>query len=253
MAEQPYTRYSSLVGKTVIITGGASGIGAELVAAFSQQKSQVHFLDIDSAAGEALAAGQQARFHHCDLLDIAALRAVIADIHQQEGRIDVIINNAANDDRHDLFAVEPDYWRNRLAVNLDHQFFATQAAAALMREQRSGVVLLTSSTSFMKGRPGMVGYTTAKAAIVGLSQTLARELGPFNIRVNCIVPGAISTERQEALWRTPQAREEIRSMQALDIALEGRDVAAMALFLASDDARGCTGAQFVVDAGIRLC
>lgn len=253
MAEQPYTRYSSLVGKTVIITGGASGIGADLVAAFSQQKSQVHFLDIDSAAGEALAAGQQARFHHCDLLDIAALRAVIADIHQQEGRIDVIINNAANDDRHDLFAVEPDYWRNRLAVNLDHQFFATQAAAALMREQRSGVVLLTSSTSFMKGRPGMVGYTTAKAAIVGLSQTLARELGPFNIRVNCIVPGAISTERQEALWRTPQAREEIRSMQALDIALEGRDVAAMALFLASDDARGCTGAQFVMDAGIRLC
>lgn len=253
MAEQPYTRYSSLVGKTVIITGGASGIGADLVAAFSQQKSQVHFLDIDSAAGEALAAGQQARFHHCDLLDIAALRAVIADIHQQEGRIDVIINNAANDDRHDLFAVEPDYWRNRLAVNLDHQFFATQAAAALMREQRSGVVLLTSSTSFMKGRPGMVGYTTAKAAIVGLSQTLARELGPFNIRVNCIVPGAISTERQEALWRTPQAREEIRTMQALDIALEGRDVAAMALFLASDDARGCTGAQFVVDAGIRLC
>lgn len=253
MAEQPYTRYSSLVGKTVIITGGASGIGADLVAAFSQQKSQVHFLDINSAAGEALAAGQQARFHHCDLLDIAALRAVIADIQQQEGRIDVIINNAANDDRHDLFAVEPDYWRNRLAVNLDHQFFATQAAAALMREQRSGVVLLTSSTSFMKGRPGMVGYTTAKAAIVGLSQTLARELGPFNIRVNCIVPGAISTERQEALWRTPQAREEIRSMQALDIALEGRDVAAMALFLASDDARGCTGAQFVMDAGIRLC
>lgn len=253
MAEQPYTRYASLNGRVVIITGGASGIGAELVNAFCQQGSRVHFLDIDVAAGEALAAALGARFHHCDLLDIPALRAVINTLYQQEGRIDVIINNAANDDRHALFDVEPDYWRNRLAVNLDHQFFATQAAAARMREQGAGVVILTSSTSFMKGRPGMVGYTTAKAAIVGLSQTLARELGPDNIRVNCIVPGAISTPRQQALWRTPQAADEIKAMQSLDIELNGHDVAAMALFLASDDARGCTGAQFVVDAGIRLC
>lgn len=246
-----YTRYASLRGKTIVITGGANGIGADLVVAFTQQHGQVHFLDIDRN-GEALAKQHQASFHYCDLRDAAALHAVISDIATQEGALDVLINNAASDDRHDLFAVDPEYWRDRLAVNLDHQFFASQAAAEIMRQQGSGNIILTSSTSFMKGRPGMVGYTTAKAAIVGLNQTLARELGQFGIRVNCLVPGAIATPRQQALWRTPQAQAEIRAQQPLDITLQGRDVAAMALFIASDDARGCIGAQFIVDAGIRL-
>lgn len=248
----PYTRYHSLRNKTVIVTGGASGIGADLVDAFCQQGGNVHFLDINRAAGEALAAATAARFHLCDLRDIAVLRHVIQQIAVQHDGIDVLINNAANDERHDLFSVEPDYWRQRMALNLDHQFFASQAAAEIMRHRGAGVILLTSSTSFMKGRPGMVGYTTAKAAIVGLNQTLARELGPFGIRVNCLVPGAISTPRQQALWRTAEAANEIQRMQAISINLQGRDVAAMALFVASDDARGCTAAQFVIDAGIRF-
>lgn len=247
-----YTRYQSLRNKTVVITGGASGIGAELVTAFTQQQSRVHFLDLDRIAGETLAQQSAATFHCCDLRDTQALHAIIVKIAAAEGSLDVLINNAANDDRHDLFSVEPEYWRDRLAVNLDHQFFASQAAASVMRAQGYGCIVLTSSTSFMKGRPGMVGYTTAKAAIAGLNQTMARELGPLGIRVNCIVPGAISTPRQQALWHTPEERAAIRHAQPLDIELQSRDVAAMTLFVASDDARGCTGAQFIVDAGIRL-
>ncbi|WP_380182778.1 SDR family NAD(P)-dependent oxidoreductase [Kalamiella sp. sgz302252] len=251
MPQEIYTRYASLQNKTVVITGGASGIGADLVTAFAQQQSRVHFLDIDRE-GEKLAQQLRATFHYCDLRNVDALRTAIAKIAAQEGTLDVLVNNAANDDRHDLFAVEPDYWRDRLAVNLDHQFFASQAAAEIMRQQKSGNIILTSSTSFMRGRPGMVGYTTAKAAIVGLNQTLARELGQYGIRVNCLVPGAIATSRQQALWRTPEAQAEIQASQPLKITLVGRDVAAMALFVASDDARGCTGAQFMIDAGIRL-
>ena len=242
MTEHRYTRYGSLQNKVVVITGGASGIGADLVTAFRQQESRVHFLDIDMTAGSALAQARGACFHPVDVRNIAALREAINNIAAQEGRIDVLINNAARDDRTDTFTVEPEAWRESLAVNLDHQFFASQA----------GNIILTSSTSFMKGRPGMSGYTTSKAAIVGLSQTLARELGPSGIRVNCIVPGAISTPRQQALWRTPESEKEIQAMQSLDITLEGRDVAAMALFVASDDARGCTGGLFFIDAGIRL-
>ncbi|MBS6741333.1 MAG: SDR family oxidoreductase [Enterobacteriaceae bacterium] len=252
MTEHRYTRYGSLQNKVVVITGGASGIGADLVAAFRQQESRVHFLDIDMTAGSALAQARGACFHPVDVRNIAALREAINNIAAQEGRIDVLINNAARDDRTDTFTVEPEAWRESLAVNLDHQFFASQAVAALMQKGEGGNIILTSSTSFMKGRPGMSGYTTSKAAIVGLSQTLARELGPSGIRVNCIVPGAISTPRQQALWRTPESEKEIQAMQSLDITLEGRDVAAMALFVASDDARGCTGGLFFIDAGIRL-
>lgn len=252
MTDHCYTRYGSLQGNVVLITGGASGIGADLVRAFSQQASRVHFVDIDTQAGSAVAQETGSHFHAVDLRDIAALRAVIAEIAAQEGGIDVLINNAARDDRTDTLKIEPGGWRESLAVNLDHQFFASQAVAALMKERHGGAIILTSSTSFMKGRPGMAGYTTSKAAVVGLTQTLARELGPSGIRVNCIVPGAISTPRQHALWRTPESEKEIQTMQSLDITLEGRDVAAMALFVASDDARGCTGALFFIDAGIRL-
>jgi len=252
MTEHRYTRYHSLQDKVVLITGGASGIGADLVRAFRQQESRVHFADIDAQAGAVVAQETGSHFHAVDLRDIAALRAVIADVAAKEGRIDVLINNAARDDRTDTLSIAPEDWRESLAVNLDHQFFASQAVAALMKERHGGAIILTSSTTFMKGRPGMAGYTTAKAAVVGLTQTLAREFGPSGIRVNCIVPGAISTPRQQALWRTPESEKEIQAMQSLNIVLEGRDVAAMALFVASDDARGSTGSQFFVDAGIRL-
>lgn len=250
MHDSPYTRYRSLKGRTVLITGGGSGIGAALVEAFCAQEAQVHFLDVDEGSGSEVARSIGGRFHRCDLRDIQALRHVVATIEKEEGAVDVLINNAGNDDRHELFGVEPEYWRDRLSINLDHQFFAAQAVAGRMKQRGHGCILFTSSTSFMKGRQGMVAYTTAKAAIIGLNRTLSREFGTDGIRVNCIVPGAISTSRQDKLWRTPEADAEILSAQAIKIRLVAQDVAAMALFLASDDARGCTGAQFVVDAGI---
>jgi len=250
MQDSPFTRYRSLKERVVLVTGGGSGIGATLVEAFVAQASRVHFIDFDQGAGQNVSTAVGGTFHHCDLRDINALRLVISRIEEMEGAIDVLVNNAGNDDRHDMFAVEPDYWRDRLAVNLDHQFFAAQAVSTGMKRRGQGCILFTSSTSFMKGRPGMVAYTTSKAAIIGLNKTLARELGANGVRVNCIIPGAISTSRQDALWRTSEGEAEIMKMQAIKIRLVARDVAAMALFLASDDARGCTGAQFLVDAGI---
>jgi NAD(P)-dependent dehydrogenase (short-subunit alcohol dehydrogenase family) len=245
-ADYAQARYASLAGRDVLITGGASGIGAEMVRGFAAQGAKVHFLDIDTASGVALAAETGAAFRTCDLRDIAALRAAVAGI----GPVDVLINNAARDDRHDLATVEPGYWRECLALNLDHQFFATQAAAPGMAARGRGAVILMGSISWMRGRPGMVGYTTAKAAINGLTRTLARELGGQGIRVNCIVPGAISTERQDRLWRTPDADRQFLEQQALKFRLDGSHVARMALFLASDEAAGCTGANFLVDAGL---
>lgn len=238
--------YASLQSRTVVVTGGATGIGAAMVAAFADQGATVHFLDIQDDAGHALAAAHGARFHRCDLRDIAALRSTIEAI----GPIDVLVNNAANDQRHDMLGVEPAAWRDCLTLNLDHQFFASQAVAPGMVARGGGCILLFSSTSWMKGRPGMVGYTTAKAAITGLTRTLAHELGGDGIRVNCIVPGAVATERQLALWRTPEMEAEFMATQALKLRLKPEHVAAMALFLASDQAAGCTGQQFIVDAGL---
>ncbi len=239
-------RYASLADRSVLITGGASGIGAELVRAFVAQRARVAFLDIDEPAGTAIAAETGAAFMPCDLRDIPALRATIA----AAGAIDVLVNNAGRDDRHALSELEPDYWRERLALNLDHQVFATQAVAPGMAGRGGGSVILMGSVSWMRGRPGMVGYTTAKAAIHGLTKTLSRELGPAGIRVNCIVPGAIMTPRQQALWVTPELNQRFIDDQALKFRLDGSHVARMALFLGSDEAAGCTGADFRVDAGI---
>jgi NAD(P)-dependent dehydrogenase (short-subunit alcohol dehydrogenase family) len=242
-------RYRSLAGRAVLITGGASGIGAHMVREFAAQDANVVFLDIDATAGVALAAGlPRTRFIACDLTDIAALREAIA----RAGPVDVLINNAARDDRHRLESVEPEYWRRMLAVNLDHQFFATQAVLPGMKARRAGAIITMGSISWMRARGGMVGYTTAKAAINGLTRTLARELGEHGIRVNCILPGAINTARQAALWRTPEIDRQIMENQALKIALDGSHVARLALFLASDEAGGITGQNFIVDAGMTL-
>ena len=239
-------RYASLAGRGVLITGGASGIGAELVRAFAAQAARVTVLDIDAASGTALASETGAVFQECDLRDIPALRTAIA----AAGPIGVLVNNAGRDDRHALAELEPAYWRERLALNLDHQVFATQAVAPGMAAQGGGAVILMGSVSWMRGRAGMVGYTTAKAAIHGLTKTLSRELGPSGIRVNCIVPGAIMTPRQQALWVTPEVNQRFLDDQALKFRLDASHVARMALFLASDEAAGCTGADFRVDAGI---
>ena len=217
-----------------------------MVKAFVAQGARVSFIDIDDAEA---AKSQGARYLHCDVTDIAGLRAAVAQV-EAAGPIDVLINNAARDDRHAMETVEPEGWRRTLALNLDHQFFATQAVRDGMIARQRGAIIMMGSVSWMRSRPGMVGYTTAKAAINGLTKTLARELGPHGIRVNCIVPGAVRTPRQDALWRTPEVERDIAAAQALKVDLNGSHVARMALFLASDEAGGSTGANFLVDAGI---
>jgi NAD(P)-dependent dehydrogenase (short-subunit alcohol dehydrogenase family) len=243
-------RYASLERRNVLITGGASGIGAEMVKAFAAQGSIVSFIDIDEAAGATTAAATGAGFVACDATDIAALRTAIAKIEDRHGTIAVLVNNAAKDDRHAMADVEPEAWRRTLALNLDHQFFATQAVSRRMIEAKRGSVIMFGSSSWMRGVPGMVGYTAAKAAINGMTRTLARELGPSGIRVNCIVPGAIVTERQTQLWITPERSQQFIEQQALKFRLDGSHVARMALFLGSDESGGCTAANFIVDAGI---
>jgi NAD(P)-dependent dehydrogenase (short-subunit alcohol dehydrogenase family) len=242
--------YHSLKDRSVLITGGASGIGAALVAAFAGQGARVAFIDIDAAAGAALAARSGAQFHRCDLLDIDALRRTVATVEAEQGGIAVLVNNAGRDDRQNFAEIEPESWRRLLAFNLDHQFFASQAVAAGMAARGSGSIVMLGSVSWMRGRPGMAGYTTAKAAINGLTRTLARELGPKGIRVNCLVPGAILTERQQQLWLTPELDAQFIELQALKFRLTADHVASLALFLGSDESAGCTGANFVVDGGL---
>lgn len=243
-------QYRSLQGRSVVITGGASGIGEEMVKAFVAQNARVAFIDVNAELGQAVADATGAFFHACDVTDIAALRATLARIESEQGGVDVLVNNAGKDDRHALDEVEPDYWRRALALNLDHQFFATQAVSKGMAQAGQGSVIMLGSISWMRGRPGMVGYTTAKAAINGMTRTLARELGPSGIRVNCIVPGAILTERQQKLWLTPEMNQQFLDLQALKFRLDAGHVARMALFLGSDESAGCTGANFIVDAGL---
>jgi NAD(P)-dependent dehydrogenase (short-subunit alcohol dehydrogenase family) len=245
-------RYRSLENSGVLITGGASGIGAELVRGFHAQGAKVTFLDIDDEAGAALVGELPGvAYRHCDLRDVDALRAAV-DAAEAAAPLEVLVNNAARDDRHGFFDVEPADWERFLGANLHHQFFATQAAARHMRGRGRGCIILTGSISWMRARPGMVAYTAAKSAINGMTRTIARELGGAGIRVNCVVPGAIRTERQARLWRTPELDAQILELQALRISLDGSHVARMALFLASDQAAGLTGQNFIVDAGLTL-
>lgn len=243
-------RYGSLDGAGVVITGGASGIGAEMVRAFAAQGARVAFLDIDHDAGMALMAElPETRFLACDVTDIAALRHNLERV-EAKCPITALINNAASDQRHAMDTLEPEGWHHALAVNLDHQFFASQEVARGMAQRGRGSIVMMGSVSWMRGRPGMVGYTTAKAAINGLTRTMARELGPSGIRVNCIVPGAIRTPKQDRLWHSPEANQRFIDDQALKFRLDASHVARMALFLASDESAGCTGANFLVDAGL---
>ncbi|RDL46835.1 D-xylose 1-dehydrogenase [Ensifer sp. M14] len=243
-------RYHSLEGRNVLITGGASGIGEAMVTAFRAQGAHVSFLDIDEGAGKATAKATGADFYACDLTDVPALRDAVTKVEASHGAVDVLVNNAGKDDRHRMDEVEPDYWRRMLALNLDHQFFATQAVAKGMREKGRGSIVMMGSVSWMRGNPVMVGYTTAKAAINGMTRTLARDLGPDGIRVNCIVPGAIVTERQKALWAGPEESQKFIDLQSLKYRLDAGHVARLALFLGSDESNGCTGANFIVDAGL---
>ena len=242
--------YQSLRNRSVLVTGGASGIGAELVRAFRAQQARVTFLDVDNERGALHARETGSRFLPCDLLEIDALRAAVAQVEAEQGGIDVLVNNAGRDDRQKLDEIEPAHWHRMLALNLDHQFFASQAVSPGMSLRGRGSIIMLGSISWMRGRPGMAGYTTAKAAINGLTRTLARELGPAGVRVNCIVPGAILTERQRELWLTPELDAQFIELQALKFRLTPEHVARLALYLGSDESAGCTGANFIVDAGL---
>jgi len=242
--------YPSLRGKRVLITGGGSGIGAGIVEAFAAQGCDVTFVDINGSDSEELAKRTGARFLRIDLTDTSATQQAIRGLIDEGGAIDVLVNNAANDDRHSVADVTEDYWNDRLNVNLKHQFFCAQAVLPAMREKGAGVIVNMGSISWHLGLPDLVLYETCKAAIEGLTRALAREVGPDNIRVNCVVPGNVRTARQ-LKWYTPEGEAEIVNAQCLKGRLVPNDVAAMILFLASDDARLMTGHEYFVDAGWR--
>lgn len=244
-------RYPSLAGKRVIVTGGATGIGAALVEGFAGQGAEVAFLDIDEPSGEALAARLKGTgFIACDLRDLAALEGAAKAAIDALGGVDVLVNNAANDDRHTIEDVTPEYWDERIATNLRHLFFMSQAVVPAMRAAGGGVILNFGSISWHLGLRDLVTYQTAKAGIEGLTRSLARELGRDNIRVATIVPGSVATPRQ-ARWYTPADEEELMAAQCVHGRIQPSDVAALVLFLASDDARMCTGHEYFIDAGWR--
>ena len=249
------TRYPSLRDLAVLITGGATGIGAALVEHFAVQESRVAFLDVDRAGAtnliEAIAprAAHLPLFLRCDLRDITALRVAVREVESRIGPIRVLVNNAANDDRHNFAEVTPEYWDQRMDVNLRHHFFVAQAVAAGMTRAGGGSIINMSSIAWMIPSTGLPAYVTAKAGIVGLTRTLAKELGPANIRVNAVSPGAIMTERQRRLWMTPEYVAEVMQRQSLKRELLPEDVARLVLFLASDDSSAITGQNLVIDGG----
>src|SRR5271156_2184315 len=252
----PYARYPSLLDRVVFITGGGSGIGAAMVEAFAAQKANVAFVDIVIEPSKALAAkigasGPAPLFIPCDLVDIAALDAAMEEVRQRLGPIGVLINNAADDQRQDVDGASEEDWDRAMALNLKHQFFAAQIARRSMRELGGGAIVNFSSTAWMLGVPRLSVYATAKAAVVGLTNSLAREFGPDNIRVNAIAPGAVITERQRRLWMSEEHIADFRARQCIDRSLLAEDVARLALFLAADDSAMITKQCFLVDGGLR--
>ncbi len=247
--------YPSLAGRHVFITGGAQGIGASLVAHFAAQHARVAFVDIDEAAAEKVIGDVVARGHaapwfaRCDLRDVAALQQSIAAARAEIGPVQILVNNAAHDQRHAWQSVTPEYWDERIAVNLRHQFFAIQAAAPDMIAAGKGSIINFGSVSWRNGQGGMPAYTASKAAIEGLTRSFARDLGPHRIRVNCAIPGWVMTERQLALWVTPEGEANIDRNQCLPDRVLPADLARLALWLAADDSRMATSQCFVVDGG----
>ncbi|MEX3935401.1 SDR family NAD(P)-dependent oxidoreductase [Paraburkholderia phymatum] len=249
-----YARYPSLVDRTVLITGGATGIGASFVEQFVAQGARVAFFDIDETAGDALAdclgdSRHKPLFLYVDLMDIDALRKAIADVRAAVGPISVLVNNAANDQRHKIEDVTPESFDAGIAVNVRHQFFAAQAVADDMKAARGGSIINLGSISWMLKNGGYPVYTMAKSAVQGLTRGLARDLGPHNVRVNSLVPGWVMTEKQKRLWLDDAGRFAIKQGQCIDAELLPEDLARMALFLAADDSRMITAQDVIVDGG----
>jgi NAD(P)-dependent dehydrogenase (short-subunit alcohol dehydrogenase family) len=254
MTEIQNAIYPSLRGRAVFITGGGGGIGASLVRHFAEQHCRVVFVDIDQAGGEAVVrdvAGDHPAplFIQCDLRDIAALKAAIAKGRDAVGDFTVLVNNAAHDERHDTMDVTPEYWDERLSVNLRHQFFAAQAIIPMLQAAGGGAIVNFGSTSWHLSQGGMPAYVTAKAGIEALTRSLARDYGPDGIRANCILPGWIMTKRQIEKWLTPEGEADLLKRQCLKEKLAPADCARMALWLAADDSRLITAHNFYVDAG----
>jgi len=254
MSPVPAALYRDLQKKTVFISGGASGIGAAMVTAFARQGAQVHFVDLMQAEGEALSASLTAAGHKspkflcCDVTDDDALCEAI-DWAAENG-LDILVNNAANDTRHDISDVGAEFWRTCVDINLRHQFVAAQRAFSHMKQAGAGSIINFGSVAPRLGVPDLSVYSTCKAAVKGLTRSLAREFGGRGVRVNSIVPGAILTPRQLELWISPQIEEKLLADQCLHRRLVGEDVAEMALFLASDVSSACTSQEFVVDGGL---
>jgi NAD(P)-dependent dehydrogenase (short-subunit alcohol dehydrogenase family) len=250
-----YAIYPSLAGRSVLVTGGGSGIGAAIVAAFAAQESKVAFIDFDAEASRQTVAEIEARdlpaplFLEADLRDIAALRAAVAKAAEVNGDITVLVNNAARDDRHPFAEVTPEYWDDRIAMNLKHQFFCAQAVQPMMKRQGGGSIVNMGSVSWLAGQGGMHAYTASKAAVVGLTRGQARDFGPDNIRVNCIAPGWIMTERQQRLWLDEAGEKELMTRQCLKRKLYPVDIARVVLFFAADDSGAMTNQQYVADGG----
>ena len=248
---QEFAVYPSLANKVVFITGGASGIGADMVRAFSEQGSKVGFLDMDEDSSEKLMSdlGGTTAFEICDLRDIEQLRTAIERLQTKLGPATVLVNNAARDDRHDWRKVTPEFWDERQATNLRHQFFAIQAVAPGMIEAGGGSIINMGSNSWWEAGGNMPAYTTSKAAVHGLTRTMARDLGDHRIRVNTVVPGWIMTQRQKELWVTKASISKHLARQCLPDLIDPVYVARMVLFLASDDAAMCTANNYMVEAG----
>jgi NAD(P)-dependent dehydrogenase (short-subunit alcohol dehydrogenase family) len=247
--------FPSLKGKTVFITGGGSGIGEAIVGAFAEQGARVAFVDIAREASLALcdriaAAGHEKPvFRQCDIRDIPALQAVMRTLAQELGDFDVLVNNAGNDDRHRVEDVTPAYWDQRIAINLRPMFFTAQAVLDGMKKRGGGSIINLGSTSWHMAGGGYPVYTTAKSAVSGLTRGLARDLGPFNIRVNTVTPGWVMTERQITLWLDEEGEKLIDKSQCLPGRVQPSHVARMILFLASADSAMCTAQEFIVDGG----
>ena len=248
--------YPSLENKVVIVTGGASGIGESIVEQFVIQKSKVAFIDIEEKLAKNLIERINKKYNtkplfiKCDLKNISELKVSIQQVRQDLGPISILINNAANDERHNIDDVTPEYWDDRMSINLKHYFFAIQSVYKDMKKLGKGTVVNIGSFSWMKGQGGMPGYTTAKSAIMGLTRTLARDLGIHNIRVNCIVPGWIITDRQKKLWLTPEIEKQQLEDQCIKRMLVPEDISKAVLFFASDQSSGCTAQNYVIDGGI---
>lgn len=243
--------YPDLNDRTVLVTGGAGGIGEAIARAFHAQGCRVGVLDLDVARGEALAAelGPRLTFVACDLTDVPALKAAVAAVRAAQGPIQVLVNNAAHDERHATLEVTEAYWDQRVAVNLKHQFFAAQAVLPDMIAAGGGAIVNLGSTSWMIGQGGMAAYTACKSAVLGLTRSLARDFGEHGVRVNAVAPGWIMTERQLALWVTPETEQEIYRNQCLKRRLVPDDVARVVVFLASEAAGAITNQHYVVDGG----